>query len=77
MDLFSIDLTLVEIQLLRQSLDVITISGKDAKAIANLQLKLEGEIVAIQSMLKQAELQKQQELADAIEYERKKTSKGK
>ena len=33
--------TLVEMQLLRQSLDVITIAGKDAKTVATLQTKLE------------------------------------
>lgn len=33
--------TLVEMQLLRQSLDVITIVGKDAKTVATLQTKLE------------------------------------
>lgn len=33
--------SLAELQLLRQSLDVITISGKDAKTVATTQLKLE------------------------------------
>ena len=32
---------IVELQLLRHSLDVITIVGKDAKTVANLQTKLE------------------------------------
>jgi hypothetical protein len=32
---------IVELQLMRQSLDVITIVGKDAKTVANLQIKLE------------------------------------
>lgn len=77
MDLFSVDLTQSEIQLLRQSLDIITISGKDAKAIANLQFKLEHEITSIQAMLRQAELQKQQELIEAVETEKKKTAKAK
>ncbi len=36
--------TIIEIQLLRQSLDIITISGKDAKTVANLQSKLEEAI---------------------------------
>jgi hypothetical protein len=47
MDLFAIDLTPQEISILRQSLDVITITGKDAKTIASLQVKLESEIVEI------------------------------
>lgn len=40
---------LVELQLLRQSLDVITILGKDAKKVANLQQKLESIIAQEQS----------------------------
>ena len=32
---------IVELQLMRQSLDVITIVGKDAKTVATLQIKLE------------------------------------
>lgn len=38
--------SLLELQLIRQSLDVITISGKDAKIVANLQLKTEQAIEA-------------------------------
>lgn len=40
---------LAELQLLRQSLDVITILGKDAKKVANLQQKLESIIAQEQS----------------------------
>lgn len=46
--------TLIEFQLLRQSLDVITIAGKDAKTVATLQAKLEKVIAD--------EMQKAQEL---------------
>ena len=35
---------LLELQLMRQSLDVITITGKDAKVVAQLQIKLEQAI---------------------------------
>jgi hypothetical protein len=45
---------LTELQLLRQSLDVITIVGKDAKTVATLQAKLEKVIAD--------EVQKAQEL---------------
>lgn len=72
MNLFSIDLTISEIQLLRQSLDVISIAGKDAKLVANLQIKLESELHAIQVQLQQAEIQKQQDLLKAIEADKKK-----
>lgn len=47
MDLFSIDLTPQEISICRQALDIITITGKDAKTIAGLQMKLEAEIAEI------------------------------
>ena len=75
MDLFSIDFTLGELYLLRQSLDVITITGKDAKTVASLQTKLEMEMQAIQSMLQQAETEKQLALTKALETDKKKTSK--
>lgn len=75
MDLFSVDFTLGELQVMRQSLDVITISGKDAKVLASLQIKLENEMQNIQMMLQQAEFEKQQELVKAVEAERKKSSK--
>ena len=67
MSLFSIDLAVNEIQLLRQSLDVITINGKDAKMIANLQIKLETELAQITKTLQDAEALKQKKLRAAIE----------
>lgn len=75
MNLFSIDLMHGEIQLLRQSLDLINISGKDAKFVANLQVKLEQELMQIQEMLKQDETKKQQELQDVLVREEKKSRK--
>lgn len=51
MDMFSIDLTPQEISVLRQALDTITITGKDAKYIASLQIKLETELSEIQKQL--------------------------
>ena len=44
MESFQVTLTLAEIQAIRQSLEQISISGKDAKFLAALQIKLEGEI---------------------------------
>lgn len=75
MNLFSVDFTLGELQVIRQSLDIITISGKDAKILASLQVKLENEMQNIQIMLQQAEFEKQQELAKTVEVDKKKTSK--
>jgi hypothetical protein len=49
--MFSIDLTPQEISVLRQSLDTITLSGKDAKFIASLQIKLEQELGEIQKQV--------------------------
>ena len=46
---------LIELQLMGQSLDVITIVGKDAKTVANLQTKLE-QVIQEES-IKQQQLQ--------------------
>ena len=75
MNIFSIDLTVNEIQLLRQSLDIISIKGTDAKFLANLQSKLENELIQIQEILKQEEFKKQQDLQHIIEKEEKKSKK--
>ncbi len=58
--------TLMEMQLLRQSLDVITIAGKDAKTVATLQTKLEKVI--------SDEIKKQEELNQFIAQEANKQS---
>jgi hypothetical protein len=60
MDIFSIDVTHNELTFLRQSLDVVSVSGKDAKFLANLQNKIETELIQIEQM-KQAEEQKKRE----------------
>jgi hypothetical protein len=60
MDIFSIDVTHNELAFLRQSLDVVSVSGKDAKFLANLQNKIETELLQIEQM-KQAEEQKKRE----------------
>jgi len=72
MDLFSIDLTVNEIQLLRQSLDIITITGKDAKFLASLQSKLERELNEIANMINSAEIKKAQDLQAALAADAKK-----
>jgi hypothetical protein len=59
MMVFSIDnLQIGEIRLLRQALDVIQITGKDAQYVANLQLKLESEMKQIEEFIKTEELKK-------------------
>ena len=47
METFQIVLTLAEVQAIRQSLDQISIVGKDAKFLASLQIKLETELQTI------------------------------
>jgi hypothetical protein len=60
MNLFTIEnLSVEEITVLRQSLNVIDIKGSSAQFIANLQLKLDSELGQIQQML-QAEQSKKQ-----------------
>ena len=52
MNVFSIEnLQLEEIQLLRQSLNVIQITGASAQFVANLQNKLDYEIQQIETIL--------------------------
>ena len=75
MDVFSVDLTLSELQVLRQSLDIITLTGKDAKFIAGLQSKLEHEIAQVAEMQSQIALQNQVELQRVLEPEEKKAKK--
>jgi hypothetical protein len=60
MNLFTIEnLSLEEIAVLRQALNVIEIKGASAQFIATLQIKLDQEISQIQEMLMQEENKKQ------------------
>jgi len=60
MNLFTIEnLSVEEITVLRQSLNIIDIKGSSAQFIANLQLKLDSELGQIQQIL-QAEQSKKQ-----------------
>ena len=75
MNIFSIDLTQNEIIFLRQALDLVTIKGTDAKFLANLQIKLENELIQIAEILRQEEESKQQSLQDIVSREEKKSKK--
>lgn len=77
MDIFSIDVTPNEIAFIRQALDLVTINGKDAKFLANLQTKMETELAEIQKMLQKEEAKKTQELNQIIASEQTKGSKAK
>lgn len=60
MNLFTLEnLSLDEITVLRQSLNVIEIKGASAQFIANLQIKLDNEIHQIKELIAQEENKKQ------------------
>lgn len=60
MNLFTIEnLSLDEIAVLRQALNVIEIKGSSAQFIANLQIKLDNEINQIKLLLLEEEKNKQ------------------
>jgi hypothetical protein len=60
MNLFSIEnLTVEEISLLRQSLNVIDIKGASAIFVATLQVKLDQELSQIHNMVAEEENKKQ------------------
>lgn len=64
MNLFTIEnLSLDEIVVLRQSLNIIEIKGSSAQFIANLQIKLDNEINQIKSLLLEEEKKKQAGIA--------------
>jgi|LakMenE01Jun11ns_1017448.scaffolds.fasta_scaffold8848912_2 fructose-1,6-bisphosphatase/sedoheptulose 1,7-bisphosphatase-like protein len=72
MDLFTIEnLSLDEIAVLRQALNVIEIKGASAQFIANLQNKLDNEINQIKVFLLEEEQKKQAGIANI-----EKTTKG-
>jgi hypothetical protein len=48
MEVYSIEITPKEIAFIRQAIDLVNILGKDAKFVADLQTKLENEILQIQ-----------------------------
>lgn len=60
MNLFTVEnLTVEEITLLRQSLNIIEIKGSSAQFVANLQLKLDHELMQIQAMMQEEEKKRQ------------------
>jgi hypothetical protein len=66
MNIFSIDLTPNELNFIRQSLETVQISGKDAKFLATLQVKIEHELSEIQKMLNEEEQKKMTSLSETI-----------
>jgi hypothetical protein len=66
MDIFSIDLTHNELNFIRQSLETVQIQGKDAKFLANLQIKVEHELSEIQRMKQEEEQKKMLALSEIV-----------
>jgi hypothetical protein len=66
MDLFSLDFTPNELNFIRQSLDLVTIKGTDAKFLADLQIKIENELIEIQHLIQQQQQQKEDVLKQII-----------
>ncbi len=68
MNYFAIEnLQLEEIRLLRQSLNIIQITGASAIFVATLQVKLDEEIAQIEGMLLDESKKKEQELKQIVE----------
>lgn len=70
--MYPIELTKEEFGLLRQSLDLIQISGKSAKFVANLQDKLDEQLFQIEMNIKMEEAEKLEELVALQKRERSK-----
>jgi len=51
METFKIELTFNELTFLRSTLDPISIQGRDARFVSNLQIKLEQEIEKLKTTL--------------------------
>jgi hypothetical protein len=75
MDIFSIDVTYNELLFMRQTLELPTISGKDAKFLAGLQIKLENELLQIEQMKQTEEAEKQKALEAIVKAETAKSKK--
>jgi predicted nucleotidyltransferase len=74
MDVFSIDLTHNEIVFIRQTLELPSISGRDAKFLASLQIKIENELAEIERIKAEEEQKKARDLQQLIEADQSKSS---
>jgi hypothetical protein len=74
MDIFSIDLTHNEIVFIRQTLELPSISGRDAKFLASLQTKIENELAEIERIKAGEEQKKARDLQQLIEADQSKSS---
>ena len=74
MDIFSIDLTHNEIVFIRQTLELPSILGRDAKFLASLQIKIENELAEIERIKAEEEQKKARDLQQLIEVDQSKSS---
>ena len=74
MDIFSIGLTHNEIVFIRQTLELPSISGRDAKFLASLQTKIENELAEIERIKAEEEQKKARDLQQLIEVDQSKSS---
>ena len=74
MDIFSIDLTHNEIVFIRQTLELPSISGRDAKFLASLQIKIENELAEVERIKAEEEQKKARDLQQLIEVDQSKSS---
>ena len=74
MDIFSIGLTHNEIVFIRQTLELPSISGRDAKFLASLQIKIENELAEIERIKAEEEQKKARDLQQLIEVDQSKSS---
>ena len=70
-EIYSIHITLAELAFIRQSLELITINGKDAHFLSNLQTRIENEIIQIQKIEQE---QKNKELEKSISIDAQKVA---
>jgi hypothetical protein len=69
------DFTPNELTFVRQALDLVSIKGTDAKFLANLQTKIEEELINLQKMAEEEEKRKVEVQQQIIAAETAKSSK--
>ncbi len=64
--MYDVAMTLDELVFIRQSLDAVNIQGKNAKFVAQLQIKLESEIEEIKNHIEEQEREKLLALSEVV-----------
>lgn len=74
MDIIQSDLTFSpeELSFIRQVIDLATISAKDAKFVANIQVRIEHELQQMQDMVNNQEAEKRRQLEEIKSSSKKK-----